>query len=191
VIFAIEPCDKSSQPSASCAMQVMPFHQSVTTFQRSQATTISGRHRMETASSLAGLTDYEARHLVSHCVHAGRMANAKSLLRLETPDQQRRTIACRKVTGSLRNSPLSGRRCRGGRGAAGLPPGTNVSGNWVVQLSAQRTEEEAQSAFRTAQAKYSVLASYQMLRPFPDFAGKGRFAFGEQLTLRPLLSGAA
>jgi hypothetical protein len=33
--------------------------------------------------------------------------------------------------------------------------------------------------------KFRVL---QILRPFPDFAGKGRFAFGEQLTLRPLLS---
>jgi len=28
----------------------------------------------------------------------------------------------------------------------------------------------------------------KVLRPFPDFAGKGRFAFGEQLTLRPLHS---
>src|SRR5262249_45822151 len=35
-----------------------------------------------------------------------------------------------------------------------LPPGTNESGNWVVQVSAQRTEEEARSAFRVAQSKY-------------------------------------
>lgn len=33
----------------------------------------------------------------------------------------------------------------------------------MVQLSAQRTEEEAQSAFRAAQAKYAVLAGYQVL----------------------------
>jgi acetylornithine deacetylase/succinyl-diaminopimelate desuccinylase-like protein len=32
------------------------------------------------------------------------------------------------------------------------------------------------------------IAAVKHLRPFPDFAGKGRFAFGEQLTLRPLHS---
>jgi SPOR domain len=55
------------------------------------------------------------------------------------------------------------------------PPGTNVSGNWVVQLSAQRTEDEAQSAFRTAQAKYSVLAGYQMLIRKKDQGKRGVF----------------
>jgi hypothetical protein len=55
------------------------------------------------------------------------------------------------------------------------PPGSNVSGNWVVQLSAQRTEEEAQSAFRTAQAKYSVLAGYQMLIRKKDQGKRGVF----------------
>ena len=34
---------------------------------------------------------------------------------------------------------------------------------WVVQVSAQRTEEEARSAFRVAQSKYAVLAGYQVL----------------------------
>jgi hypothetical protein len=51
----------------------------------------------------------------------------------------------------------------------------NESENWVVQLSAQRTEEEAQSAFRAAQAKYAVLASYQMLIPKKDQGRRGVF----------------
>ena len=57
----------------------------------------------------------------------------------------------------------------------------NESGNWVVQLSAQRTEEEAQAAFRAAQAKYGTLAGYQMLisqegsgRPWCVLCGPGR-----------------
>jgi SPOR domain len=55
------------------------------------------------------------------------------------------------------------------------PPGTNEGGNWVVQLSAQRTEEDAQSAFRTAQAKYSVLAGYQVLIRKKDRGRRGVF----------------
>jgi hypothetical protein len=54
-------------------------------------------------------------------------------------------------------------------------PGTNESGNWVVQLSAQRTEEEAQSAFRAAQAKYAVLAGYHVLIRKKDQGGRGVF----------------
>jgi hypothetical protein len=45
----------------------------------------------------------------------------------------------------------------------------------VVQLSAQRTEEEAQSAFRAAQSKYSVLAGYQLLVRKKDQGGRGVF----------------
>ena len=37
------------------------------------------------------------------------------------------------------------------------------SGGWIVQLSAQKTEAEAQAAFRAAQAKYSALAGQQPL----------------------------
>jgi hypothetical protein len=54
-------------------------------------------------------------------------------------------------------------------------PGTNESGSWVVQLSAQRTEEDAQSALRAAQAKYAVLAGYQMLIRKKDQGGRGVF----------------
>jgi cell division septation protein DedD len=55
-------------------------------------------------------------------------------------------------------------------------PGTNESGNWVVQLSAQGTEEEAQSAFRAAQAKYAVLAGYQVLIRKKDRGRRGVYA---------------
>jgi sporulation related protein len=51
----------------------------------------------------------------------------------------------------------------------------NESKNWVVQLSAQRTEEEAQSAFRAAQSKYSVLAGYQVLIRKKDQGGRSVF----------------
>ena len=51
----------------------------------------------------------------------------------------------------------------------------NESGNWVVQLSAQRTEEEAQAAFRAAQAKYATLAGRQVLIRKKDQGGRGVF----------------
>jgi SPOR domain len=54
-------------------------------------------------------------------------------------------------------------------------PGTNESGNWVVQLSAQRTEAEAQSAFRAAKSKYAVLAGYQVLIRKKDRGQRGVF----------------
>jgi hypothetical protein len=53
--------------------------------------------------------------------------------------------------------------------------GTNESGNWVIQLSAQSTEEEAQSAFRAAQSKYAVLAGYQVLIRKKDRGRRGVF----------------
>jgi SPOR domain len=51
----------------------------------------------------------------------------------------------------------------------------NESGNWVVQLSAQRTEEEAQAAFRAAQAKYATLTGHQVLIRKKDQGGRGVF----------------
>jgi cell division septation protein DedD len=46
---------------------------------------------------------------------------------------------------------------------ARLAAGSNETKSWVVQLAAQRTEAEAQSAFRAAQTKYSMLAGYQLV----------------------------
>jgi hypothetical protein len=49
------------------------------------------------------------------------------------------------------------------------------SGLWVVQISAQKTEAEAQSAFRAAQTKYSVLSGYQPLIRKKDQGDRGVF----------------
>jgi cell division septation protein DedD len=51
----------------------------------------------------------------------------------------------------------------------------NEAGAWVVQLSAQKTEGEAQSAYRAAQAKFSVLAGYQLLVRKKDQGERGTF----------------
>jgi cell division septation protein DedD len=45
----------------------------------------------------------------------------------------------------------------------------------VVQLSAQKTEEEAQLAYRAAQAKISALAGYQLLVRKKDQGERGTF----------------
>jgi cell division septation protein DedD len=54
-------------------------------------------------------------------------------------------------------------------------PHANETGAWVVQLSAQKTEGEAQSAHRAAQAKYPVLAGYQLLVRKKDQGARGTF----------------
>jgi SPOR domain len=62
--------------------------------------------------------------------------------------------------------------------AAAPVPGTPrvvESGGWVVQLSAQRTEAEAQSAFRGMQTKYSMLGSYQPLIRKRELGQRGVF----------------
>ena len=71
---------------------------------------------------------------------------------------------------------------RGGRRTTRAPaparaatPRASEVGGWVVQLSAQKTEGEAQSAFRAAQAKYSVLGSYQPLIRKKDQGDRGVF----------------
>jgi cell division septation protein DedD len=45
----------------------------------------------------------------------------------------------------------------------------------VVQLSAQKTEGEAQSAYRAAQARFPVLAGYQLLVRKKDQGERGTF----------------
>jgi cell division septation protein DedD len=54
-------------------------------------------------------------------------------------------------------------------------PGSNETESWVVQLSAQRTEAEARSAFRVAQTKYPVLEGYQLLIRKKDQGERGVF----------------
>jgi hypothetical protein len=57
--------------------------------------------------------------------------------------------------------------------ASSAQPAVNGGRTWVVQLSAQRTEEDAQSALRAAQVKYSVLAGYEVLIRKKDQGGRG------------------
>ena len=52
---------------------------------------------------------------------------------------------------------------------------TPASGGWIVQISAQKTEAEAQAAFRAAQAKYSALADQQPLIRKKDQGERGVF----------------
>ena len=50
-----------------------------------------------------------------------------------------------------------------------------ASGGWIVQLSAQKSEAEAQTSFRTAQAKYPALAGQEPLIRKKDYGEKGVF----------------
>jgi exodeoxyribonuclease-3 len=59
--------------------------------------------------------------------------------------------------------------------SVGSAPRANESGTWVVQLSAQATEEAALSAFHAAQAKYAALAGYQVLIRKKDQGARGVF----------------
>jgi hypothetical protein len=59
--------------------------------------------------------------------------------------------------------------------SAGSAPRANESRTWMVQLSAQATEEEALSALHAAQAKYATLAGYQVLIRKKDQGGRGVF----------------
>jgi hypothetical protein len=61
------------------------------------------------------------------------------------------------------------------RAPARATPRAVESGGWVVQLSAQKTEAEAQTAFRAAQTKYSLLGSYQPLIRKKDQGERGVF----------------
>jgi hypothetical protein len=57
----------------------------------------------------------------------------------------------------------------------GSSPCANQSGTWVVQLSAQATEEAALSAFHAAKAKYAALAGCQVLIRKKDQGARGVF----------------
>jgi hypothetical protein len=52
---------------------------------------------------------------------------------------------------------------------------TPASGGWIVQLSAQKSEAEAQTSFRAAQAKYPALAGQEPLIRKKDYGEKGVF----------------
>ncbi|RAI28103.1 hypothetical protein CH340_23855 [Rhodoplanes serenus] len=68
------------------------------------------------------------------------------------------------------------------RSAMATPtPSAAESGNYVVQLSAQKTPEEARASFRAMQEKYpSVLSSRQVLVKKKDLGPKGIY-YGSQV----------
>jgi hypothetical protein len=60
-------------------------------------------------------------------------------------------------------------------------PVASGGGSYVVQLSAQKTEEEASAAFRAAQARYpQLLGNRQLIVRRKEIAGKGTF-YGAQV----------
>ena len=59
--------------------------------------------------------------------------------------------------------------------AARPAPRANESGPWMVQLSVQKTEAEAQLAFSAMQRNYSVLSGYQALIRKKDQGERGVF----------------
>ena len=79
--------------------------------------------------------------------------------------------AARKMAAS--SSPQLGRSAP--QAAPEAAPRGIEAGGFVVQLSAQRSEPEAQAAFRTMQAKYSVLSGRQPLIRRKDQGERGIF----------------
>jgi cell division septation protein DedD len=64
---------------------------------------------------------------------------------------------------------------------ASPPPRAADAGNYVVQLSAQKSESEAAQSFRAMQAKYpSVLSGRQPLIRKKDLGSKGTY-YGAQV----------
>jgi len=71
--------------------------------------------------------------------------------------------------------PAGDGRVGGGVTAPDTAPRAVEAGGFVVQLSAQRSEAEAQTAFRTLQAKYSVLSGRDPLIRRKDLGERGIF----------------
>jgi cell division septation protein DedD len=64
---------------------------------------------------------------------------------------------------------------------AAVTPQAASSGAYVVQIAANKTQEEATSAFRSAQARYpSVLGNRKLMIRKKEIAGKGTF-YGAQV----------
>ena len=88
------------------------------------------------------------------------------------------TLAWQSYGGSARkmiaNSPPQ-HRSSTPQVAPGAATAATEAGGFVVQLSAGRSEPEAQAAFRTMQAKYSVLSGRQPLIRRKDQGDRGIF----------------
>jgi hypothetical protein len=101
-----------------------------------------------------------ARFLIAFCIGV-----AATLAWQSYGDAARKMIA--------RSSPQLGRSAP--QAAPEATPRGIEAGGFVVQLSAARSEPEAQAAFRTMQAKYSVLSGRQPLIRRKDQGERGIF----------------
>ncbi len=110
------------------------------------------------------------------------------------PDQQGAAAPAQRTPSRPANAPLS-LNPQGGAPAeaapapargpqtalAAPPPRASESGNYVVQLSAQKSESEAQASFRAMQTKYaSVLGGQKPLIRKKDLGAKGVY-YGAQV----------
>jgi cell division septation protein DedD len=93
----------------------------------------------------------------------------------QLPDAKRRSPARATASLAVPQTAMAATEETHPAASARPTPRANETGTWVVQLSAQKTEGEAQSAFRAAQAKFSVLAGYQLLVRKKDQGERGTF----------------
>ena len=133
------------------------------------------------AAPPAGAPASEPKRVRTVTTHADPAAPAVPLMAAPRPAPQASQAAAPQTTAPLALAPQSQpsvaaveptRPPAPPRAAA---PRAGESGGWVVQLSAQSTEAEAQSAFRAMQAKYSVLGGYQPLIRKKDQGDRGVF----------------
>jgi hypothetical protein len=59
--------------------------------------------------------------------------------------------------------------------ASGAPPAASASGGFIVQVSSQKSEADAQASYRALQAKYAQLKSHQPIIRRADLGSKGVF----------------
>jgi len=88
------------------------------------------------------------------------------------------TLAWQSYGGAARNMMATSppqHRWSAPQAAPGAATRATEAGGFVVQLSAGRSEPEAQAAFRTIQAKYSVLSGRQPLIRRKDQGERGIF----------------
>jgi cell division septation protein DedD len=93
----------------------------------------------------------------------------------QLPDAKRRSPARATASLAVPETAMAAIEEPHASASARPTPRATETGAWVVQLSAQKTEGEAQSAYRAAQARFPVLAGYQLLVRKKDQGARGTF----------------
>ena len=177
---------KQEEPVALSAPRATPAG-SVSPGQAGPAAQPSGRIRAEEGPHGHHTTRMEATRAAS--LRAWRRQRRRDRLRRRQPPRPTgRHAACAARGGpgpaQRRRADLArtaGRRARGrpparARTAAIPPPAESAASGFVVQLSSQKTESEAQSSFRSLQAKFpNELGSRQPIIRRADLGSKGVF----------------